>query len=349
MAQKAKNQTSKKVEIKKEEQKNEQEKIIKIGVIFVFLIVLIILLVTFCQRKDYAVTFMVDGKEYRLENVHNLGELVKPKDPVKEGYTFLGWYVGNKEFDFSSGTITDGMELEARFEENHYSITIDDGMGNDTTQEVKHNEKIEEPKTPTRDGYIFKGWYVGSKPYDFESGIKEDTTIEAKWEKIKKIDYQVEHYLMGLDGKYPTKPEKVEVFSTDEGSEVTPAVKTYPGFTSPARKTVTVEEGETTVQYYYVRNKYKLSLKGDNGIKSLEGEGTYYYGEKVKVKAILKDGYDFAHWSNEQVNAAFTYTINNNITLTATTTPVEYTITYELNGGGMLVSEDEERIKKVIM
>ncbi len=349
MAQKPKDQKSKKIEETKEEQNSQREKMIKIGVVFVFLIVLIILLVTFCQRKDYAVTFMVDGKEYRLENVHNLGEIVKPKDPVKEGYTFIGWYVDGKEFDFHSGTITDGMKLEARFEENQYSITIQDGMGNNTTQEVKHDEKIEEPETPTREGYIFKGWYVGSEPYDFESGVKEDATIEAKWEKIKKVDYQVEHYLMGLDGEYPTRPEKVEVFSANEGSEVTPSVKSYPGFTSPARKTVTVEEGETTVQYYYVRNKYKLTLKGDNGIESLEGDGTYYYGTKVKVIANLKDGYDFAHWSNEQVNAAFTYTINNNTTLTATTELKEYTITYALNGGSGKNPESYNTEEEVVL
>ena len=100
MAQQAKSKNSQKIEKQIEEQDNKKEKMIKLGVIFVFVIVLIILLVTFCRRKDYAVTFMVDGKEYRLENVRNMGEIVKPKEPTKEGYTFTGWYVGDKEYQY---------------------------------------------------------------------------------------------------------------------------------------------------------------------------------------------------------------------------------------------------------
>ena len=45
-------------------------------------------------------------------------KLAKPEDPVKEGYKFLGWFVGDKKFDFNT-PITEkenGIVIEARFE-----------------------------------------------------------------------------------------------------------------------------------------------------------------------------------------------------------------------------------------
>lgn len=53
-------------------------------------------------------------------------------------------------------------------------------------------ENVKKPKTdPTKDGYIFKGWYKDSackENFDFNSKIISDTSIYAKWEKeIKKL------------------------------------------------------------------------------------------------------------------------------------------------------------------
>ena len=53
-------------------------------------------------------------------------------------------------------------------------------------------ENVKKPKTdPTKEGYIFKGWYKDSackEKFDFNSKIISDTSIYAKWEKeIKKF------------------------------------------------------------------------------------------------------------------------------------------------------------------
>ena len=53
-------------------------------------------------------------------------------------------------------------------------------------------DNVKKPKTdPTKDGYIFKGWYKDSackENFDFNSKIISDTSIYAKWEKeIKKF------------------------------------------------------------------------------------------------------------------------------------------------------------------
>ena len=68
-------------------------------------------------------------------------------------------------------------------------------------------------------------------------------------------------------------------------SKVTPAVKTYTGFTSPAAKEVTIAaDGSTVVKYYYKRNSYTITFNTNGGslVSSLEVE------ENGKIVKIVK-------------------------------------------------------------
>ncbi len=52
-------------------------------------------------------------------------------------------------------------------------------------------------------------------------------------------------------------------------SKVTPATKSYPGFKSPSKQSVTVlSNGTTVVDYYYTRNKYKFVLYSDRNVSA---------------------------------------------------------------------------------
>lgn len=46
---------------------------------------------------------------------------------------------------------------------------------------VKNGSKIEEAPIPTKDGYIFDGWYLDGQEYNFDKSIDEDITLVAKW------------------------------------------------------------------------------------------------------------------------------------------------------------------------
>ncbi|MDR2091651.1 MAG: InlB B-repeat-containing protein, partial [Clostridiales bacterium] len=54
---------------------------------------------------SFTVTFMADGEIYDETTVKEGEEVVFPKDPEKEGYTFVGWtYDGDTVFeDFEAG------------------------------------------------------------------------------------------------------------------------------------------------------------------------------------------------------------------------------------------------------
>ncbi len=72
-----------------------------------------------------------------------------------------------------------------------YTVTFDSKGGTLVeAQEVKKNETATEPADPTREGYIFLGWYTSETStveYDFDTKVVEDITLIAKWGQIGEI------------------------------------------------------------------------------------------------------------------------------------------------------------------
>lgn len=63
----------------------------------------------------YKVIFdSVGGTKIEDQEVAAGGTIKKPTDPVKEGYTFEGWFVGNSKFDFSKKVLQD-ITLKAKW------------------------------------------------------------------------------------------------------------------------------------------------------------------------------------------------------------------------------------------
>ncbi|MBO5095975.1 MAG: InlB B-repeat-containing protein [Bacilli bacterium] len=66
-------------------------------------------------------------------------------------------------------------------------------------------EPYPEPKSPEKEGYVFKGWYLDGKKYDFSKPVMGDITLVAEWEEL--------FYTVTFDTKGGTKiePQKVKV------------------------------------------------------------------------------------------------------------------------------------------
>lgn len=97
----------------------KNKKIITIGILAIFIILIVFLLIFFNRKIKYDITFETNGGslvETYVEtySVDKNGLIIKPEDPVREGYVFLGWYYNGELFDFST-PITSDMVLEARW------------------------------------------------------------------------------------------------------------------------------------------------------------------------------------------------------------------------------------------
>lgn len=70
----------------------------------------------------------------------------------------------------STGTVTD-----------FFTVTFESEGATLREIEVAENSAVAEPVAPTRDGYTFGGWYLGSVRFDFTTPIKDDITLVARW------------------------------------------------------------------------------------------------------------------------------------------------------------------------
>ena len=71
--------------------------------------------------KTYIIEYIVDDETYKIDYELEGYKLTKPSDPIKEGYTFVGWYLDTEyktEFDFENIKASKNIELYAKFTKN---------------------------------------------------------------------------------------------------------------------------------------------------------------------------------------------------------------------------------------
>ncbi len=118
-----------------------------------------------------------------------------------------------------------------------------------------------------------------------------------------------------------------------------------------------IEEQGKKVNLYYTRNSYTLTLaKADNNITSVQGEGTYKYGQEVQISATLANvaghSISFGMWKSSNVDLLPNQTSQNikikmpsgDITLTATASKLANTYTIIYNGNGSTGGSTESSI-----
>ncbi|MBR5268358.1 MAG: InlB B-repeat-containing protein [Lachnospiraceae bacterium] len=71
-----------------------------------------------------------------------------------------------------------------------FQITFDSRGGTDVpVQSQMYGELLEEPEIPTREGYIFTGWYTDTSCYeawDIDTDtVQSDMTLYAGWQKLQ--------------------------------------------------------------------------------------------------------------------------------------------------------------------
>ena len=157
---------------------------------------------------------------------------------------------------------------------------------------------------PTKVGYVFKGWYIDAECAVTKltslaaTAYTSDITLYALWTASTTTPYTVEHYQQNIDD------DNYTLFATENktgttGAEVTPAVKTYTGFTSPSTQTKTIAaDGSMVIKYYYTRISYELTWDANGG--TLSGSytsGSVKFGATITAPTASRTGYSFSAWS----------------------------------------------------
>lgn len=129
------------------------------------------------------VTFLSDGEHTAPPQIRANAPADQPADPTKEGYTFIGWYNGESEWDFET-PVTTGLILTAKWQVNQYTITFKpENGGQDVVIKQDYGTAITAPANPTKTGYTFAGWDK-TIPSTMPAG---DMTITARWTENRVI------------------------------------------------------------------------------------------------------------------------------------------------------------------
>ena len=131
----------------------------------------------------YTVTFQSEGGSEVASQIRANTPADQPADPTKEGYTFIGWYKGESEWNFADA-VTEALTLTAKWTANRYTITFKpENGGQDIVIKQDYGTAITAPANPTKTGYTFAGWNR-EIPSTMPAG---DMTITARWTENRVI------------------------------------------------------------------------------------------------------------------------------------------------------------------
>ncbi len=151
-------------------------------------------------RQEFLVSFDSNGGSYVEPKIIEEGKLVqRPTDPIKKDYNFIGWFLGNTLFDFST-PITSNIKLTARWDVIRYTVTFDsDGGSEISAQQIEIGQTVSIPENPNREKYSFIGWYledgfgwIDENEFDFSTQIFDNIKLKAKWIETYTVTFDFE-------------------------------------------------------------------------------------------------------------------------------------------------------------
>ena len=201
----------------------------------------------------YTVTFQSEGGSEVASQIRANTPADQPADPTKEGYTFIGWYNGESEWNFET-PVTADLTLTAKWQINRYTITFDTAGGSEVPSITQdYGTAITAPANPAKTGYTFAGWDK-TIPATMPA---ENITLTARW--------TVNQYTITFK---PENGGQDIVIKQDYGTAITaPANPTKTGYTFAGwDKTIptTMPAGDMTITARWTENRVIVIIRPDD-------------------------------------------------------------------------------------
>ena len=298
-----------------------------------------------------------NGSNLQTEELNENGKITQPNSPVRDGYVFDGWYYDStftQAVDFSQplqGGAANFMlfakwtEAPSKVLDVTYSANggqFADG-NNVMLGQTDSNGIARQPLAPTRDGYVFAGWYYhsdGTEQVDFNQPIVgggNHVTLFAAWTPVKQ-DKTVEILYVANGGTFFDGNETMQGVTDTDGIARLPLQPTREGYdflgwsydrdgNDPVdfTKAIVAGSGHATIYAQWKQNNEKTVLYVANGGAFADGnvamEGvTDSNGVARQPLAPTREGYTFTGWTYDA----------------AGTEPVDFT--KPIKGGGQHVT-----------
>lgn len=282
----------------------------------------------------YTLSYTLNGGTATNPTTYNVEtETFTLTNPTRTGYNFAGWKLNGEGDAMMTVTIAKGSTgnkaYTATWTPIVYNIvyTLDGGTATNPTTYTIETETFT-LTNPTKTGYTFKGWKVGGEgdalmTVTIAKGSTGDKAYTATW--------QINQYTLTFNSNGGSE---VAAITQNYGTTITPPANptrtgyTFNGWDPEIPATMPAENMTLTAQWTI--NQYTITFDTNGG--SAIAPITQDFGTAIEAPADpTRDGYTFAGW-DVKIPTTMPAT---NMTITASWTPVTYTISYDLAGGSV--------------
>ncbi|MCF7932177.1 MAG: InlB B-repeat-containing protein, partial [Acholeplasmataceae bacterium] len=254
------------------------------------------------------------------------------------GYAFVDWYEDPALTQvYVPGTMpANNITLYARWEIGEYTLSFDSSGGSEVIAITAHyDDDISDPDSPTKEGYVFEGWYDDialTERFVFDKMPGEDHMLYANW--------TLGTYTLSFDSVGGTAiVDVVQDFGTDlplPFDEPTKTGYTFAGWYEDSAYVTAFNETQMygfdhTLYAKWDINQYTISFDSDGG-NEVGAISQDYDSVVAPPPDPIKTGYSFAGW-NPIVPGVMPA---ENLILTAQWTINQYTITFDSDGGSVV-------------
>ena len=276
--------------------------------------------------EKFIVKFETDGGTTIPNQIIEKGNKVaKPIDPVKDGYTFAGWFLDDEIYDFDE-IVDNNIELKAKWEKikdtnsdnnnnnnnkptittptvKKYTVTFNSSGGSAvSSQTVTEGGKVSKPSNPTRNGYTFVGWTLNGNIYDFNSAVNNNITLVAKWNENVKKKYTITFNSDG--GTIVSSQTVTEGGKVSRPSDPTKSGYNFVGWTlnGVSYDFNSIVNGNITLTAKWAQKSYTVKVTPVDQYSPDRILTVYEDGKQISVSAIKYNGVTLCSGSNMVVN-----------------------------------------------
>ena len=284
----------------------------------------------------YAITYDLAGGTVATANPTSYNvesAAITLVNPTREGYDFAGWTGTGLTEATTTVTIAKGSIGERSYTATwtpiEYAITynLDGGTAENPVKYTIESADIT-LNNPTKTGYTFKGWKLNGEG---EAMMSVTIAKGSTGKKAYTATWQINQYTITFDSNGGSAvPSITQDFATAVTAPADPTREgyTFTGWNQDVPTTIPAENVTLTAQWTI--NQYTITFN-TNGGTTIDPIKQDYNSAVTAPANPTREGYTFAGWDNEIP----TVIPAENVTITASWTPITYTLSYDLAGGSL--------------